>query len=341
VIEATNRPIRLLNLGPQPFWRTQAVYHAVAELMQPDSPDTLIITRPATPYLCLGYHDIYDVVLDRAACARLGLPVVRRRVGGGTTYLDANQLFYQCIFHHERVPARADAIYAQMLAAPVATLRRLGLNAALRDAFELEIEGRRIAGIGGGRIGEAAVIVGNLLFDFDYHSMAQVWRAPSSSFRELAAKALAEHLVTLRQLLGPLEIETVQPILQDEFAKAFGRPLEPGVLTEVEEEHVTRVGERQISAEYLALHSQHGAIGLLKRLKISGGVFIHADKIQLEEYMIQASFRVREEVIVEARLESTPLRNWKLLETGLQNVPFKLWQQQLTTLWLELDALRV
>ncbi|MEI6044932.1 MAG: hypothetical protein WCS37_11315 [Chloroflexota bacterium] len=35
-----------------------------------DSPDTIIITRPQTPYLCLGYHDVYDAVLDRAECER-------------------------------------------------------------------------------------------------------------------------------------------------------------------------------------------------------------------------------------------------------------------------------
>ena len=115
-------PIRLINLGPAPFWQTQAVYHAVAELMRDDTPDTIIITSPRTPYLCLGYHDVYDAVLDRAAVVQRGLPVLRRRVGGGTTYLDADQIFYQCVFHHRRVPAVFDAIYAHMLAAPLAVL---------------------------------------------------------------------------------------------------------------------------------------------------------------------------------------------------------------------------
>ncbi|NIU14771.1 MAG: lipoate--protein ligase family protein, partial [candidate division Zixibacteria bacterium] len=99
--------IRLLNLGPTASWRTQAVYHATAEMMTADSPDTIIICQPLTPYLCLGYHQVFDSVLDRHECERRNLPVVRRRVGGGTTYLDANQLFYQCIFHHSRVPVVA------------------------------------------------------------------------------------------------------------------------------------------------------------------------------------------------------------------------------------------
>ena len=62
--------IRLIDLGPAPFWQTQAVYHAVAGLMNESAPDTIILTSPRTPYLCLGYHDVYDAVLDRAAVAR-------------------------------------------------------------------------------------------------------------------------------------------------------------------------------------------------------------------------------------------------------------------------------
>lgn len=189
--------IRLLNLGPTASWRTQAVYHATAELMTADSPDTIIFCQPLTPYLCLGYHQVYDAVLDRTECERHNLPVVRRRVGGGATYLDANQLFYQCVFHHSRVPVVAKDIYALMLAGPVATLRRLGLNAELRAVNEIEVDDKRIAGIGGGRIGEAAVVVGNLLFDFNYHAMSQVWRVPDESFRELASTALRQRITTI------------------------------------------------------------------------------------------------------------------------------------------------
>src|SRR5574341_1125715 len=98
------KPIRLLNLGPTHWLHTQSVYHAVAELMSVESPDTIILAQPLQPYLCVGYHQELDSVLDREACTAMGLPIVRRRVGGGATYLDVNQLFYQCVFHHSRVP---------------------------------------------------------------------------------------------------------------------------------------------------------------------------------------------------------------------------------------------
>lgn len=193
-------PIRLLRLGCIPDWQTQAVYHAVAEAMTADSPDTIILCHPASPYLCLGYHQSFDAVLDRADCERRHLPVLRRQVGGGATYLDSNQIFYQCIFHRSHVSPIFSSIFAQMLQAPVAVLRRLGLNAELRAINEIEIDGKRIAGTGGGQIGEACVVVGNLLLDFDYETMARVLKIPWEFPRLLILAALRDNITTLRQL---------------------------------------------------------------------------------------------------------------------------------------------
>ncbi len=327
--------IRLLNLGPTAAWRTQAVYHATAELMTADSPDTIIICQPLTPYLCLGYHQVYDAVLDRAECERRNLPVMRRRVGGGATYLDVNQLFYQCVFHHSRVPIVAKDIYALMLAGPVAALRRLGLNAELRAVNEIEVDGKRIAGIGGGRIGEASVVVGNLLFDFDYTTMAQVWRVPDEAFRDLASAALRERITTIWRETGPVSAEAVLWILLDEFAQALGRPIERGTPKQAETRRSREVAERMTSAEYLDLHhdvfSDNGHISPMKSLKISTGVYIKWAEVEQNGRHIQASFRVREGIIEEARLRSKPVYEWRETEADLRGVAFKEWQRCLPT----------
>ncbi len=325
--------IRLLNLGPTAAWRTQAVYQATAELMTADSPDTIIICQPLTPYLCLGYDQVYEAVLDRAECERRNLPVVRRRVGGGATYLDVNQLFYQCIFHHTRVPVVAKDIYALMLAGPVATLRRLGLNAELRAVNEIEVDGKRIAGIGGGRIGEATVVVGNLLFDFDYHTMAQVWRVPNEAFRNLASAALRERITTIWRETGPVTAEAVLWLLLDEFARALGRPIERGTPKQAETRHSRKVAEQLTSAEYLDLHSdafsENGHILPMKSLKISAGVHIKWVEVEQNGRTIQGCFRIRDQMIEAARLSSKPRQDWEKIEAALYGVPFKEWQAYL------------
>ncbi len=324
----SSNPIRLVNLGRAPYPQTQAVYHSIAEMMTVDSPDTIIVTEPLSPYLCLGYHQVYEAVVDPEVCQRKSLPVLRRALGGGLTYLDDQQLFYQYVFHHSRLPVPVQDVYARLLAAPLATLRHLGLDATLRRTNEIEVDGKRIAGIGGGRIEEACVVVGNFLFDFDYETMSQVWRVPWKSFRELATIALGERITTLRQLVGPVSVHEVQWLLSEEFGKAFNRPVLKGRLTDEELAHCDQVAKRLASQEYLGLHSPKGhPVEPIKSLKISAGVFILADQISLGNLTIRGSFQVSEGVIQEVRLQSDPLRSWNQLETQMQGVRFRDWQK--------------
>jgi lipoate-protein ligase A len=321
-------PIRLLSLGATYWLNTQAVYHALAESMTADSPDTIIFAQPLQPYLCLGYHQELNSVLDRRACAEMSLPIVRRRVGGGATYLDVNQLFYQCIFHHIRLPAIITDVYARLLAAPVATLKALGLNAELRDENEIEVNGKRIAGIGGGRIGESAVVVGNILFSFDYNVMTQVWRTPSESFRRFASQSLRERVTTLwSELALPVSPEEVQRMMIEEFARALNRPLEPGKLTSAEEAKIKEVGKRLKSYSWLSLH-QNGAKPM-KSLKISRGVFIRDDEMEIAGHKLCATFRTRDDVIEQAILESESGADWGDAMTQLRGIKLKEWQEAL------------
>lgn len=320
--------IRLLNLGRIAPWQTQAVYHLLAQRMTADEPDTIILCRPSAPYLCLGYHQILQSIFDRTECQQRGLPVFRRRLGGGATYLDSNQLFYQCIFHHSRMPTMLKEIYASTLAAPVNTLKQLGLNAELRETNEIEVDGKRIAGTGGGRIEEACVVVGNLLFDFDFDAMTAVWKTPSESFRNLAAQALRQQIITLNQLSIPQSCDEVTEILIDSFKKCLGRSMRVDTLTAEELREAEDVASELSSEEFLSLQRGIDGSEPIQSLKISARAFIHSADVQVGGYQIHGSFWVNDNVIHRSKLESQPSRDWRQLEQCLTDVPFKEWQTQ-------------
>lgn len=324
----TMNPMRLLNLGLIPPWQTQAVYHLLAERMTANEPDTIIICRPSAPYLCLGYHQVFDSIFDRAECERRGLSVFRRRLGGGATYLDQNQLFYQCIFHHRRMPAMLADIYALALAAPVNTLKQLGVNAELCETNEIEVDGKRIAGTGGGRIDEACVVVGNLLIDFDFEAMTSVWQAPSLAFRQLAGTALRQRITTLKGLKPLAQPEPITDLLIDSFAASFGRPLQPDTLTHEEMTAAQSMAEKLTSTEFLSLHKKE-ASEPMRSLKISARAFIHASETRINGYNVRGSFWVSQDVIQIAKLQSEPMYEWRPVEEKLKGVPYKAWQEQL------------
>ncbi|HET8575453.1 MAG TPA: biotin/lipoate A/B protein ligase family protein [Methylomirabilota bacterium] len=289
-------PVRLLDLGPVTPLRSQALYHALAEGMGEDSPDTIALCRPAAPYFCVGYHQVPREELDLDWCRDNGYPVLQRRIGGGTVFLDPSQLFYQCVFHRRRAPLMVEAIYRRYLMPAVEALRALGLPAALEGVNEIEVGGRRIAGTGGGQIGEAVVVTGNILFDFDYAAMARAWRVPSEGFRRLAADGLRCYVTTLkRELPGVPTAGEVSRLLADKYAEALDFPLVPGALTTREEEAIARAEEGMAAPVRVSTGRAAGRSG--RGLKIARGVYVREEEASTPAGPVRLTLRVRGGVI--------------------------------------------
>lgn len=265
-------PIRLIRLGLTEAWKTQAIYHALTENMTESVQDTIVLCQPAQPYLCLGYFQGLDDTFDREELQTMRLTVYRRRIGGGATYLDENQLFYQFIFHHTRVPVMPEKIYMTLLNAPLKTLQSFGLNARLRALNELEVDGKRIAGTGGGRLGEGCVVVGNFLFDFDYSTMSRVWAAPWAGYRELARQALEDRVYTFKKCAPHLTLSAVEERLMEQLSQSFNRPVVAGHLTDEETQWVERYLQPLQETGNAPVTSSHKKA---RPLKIAADIFVH------------------------------------------------------------------
>ncbi|MBT6516556.1 MAG: lipoate--protein ligase family protein [Candidatus Marinimicrobia bacterium] len=292
-------------MGQIPGWQTQAVYHTVAELMTEDTPDTIIISQPSDTYVCLGYHQKLDHVFDRQTCEEMEIPILRRKVGGGGTYLDSSQLFYQCVFHKSRVPTNSDKVYEQMLTPVVNTLKHFfDVKAELVGSHEVEMNGKRIAGIGGGQIGEASIVVGNFLFDFDFDTMASLWSVPNEIFRELAKQAMKDHIITLDDIGSMMSMEKIANQLIEEFEKYFNRKLNPGGMTINEIERAGEMGAFLRSDSFLNSMDDRDGLSKRKPLKIARNVFIHYDEIDIDGEKVMGSFRVENGKIHSIKLDN-------------------------------------
>ena len=315
-------PVRLIRAGRIEPGLTQGLYHCLAKGMTESSDDTVILCSPSSPYLCIGYHQVLESVLDTEVCEALNLPIMRRFLGGGTTFLDRNQIFYQCIFHHSRVPWRADKVYQMMLDAPVMVLNRMGLRGRLRAVNEVEANSLRIAGIGGGRVGEAMVVVGNLLLDFDYSLMSSVWKVPDQPFRNLALETMEERVGTLNKLGCDHTLESLESHLAEAFAESLERPLREQQLKSEEIQAGRNTASDLSSSEFLSLHHPVGKVKPMKSLKISADVFIHHIHIRLEDQESDVTVRADKGIVTDLQTDSprktkirelligTPLSDW-------------------------------
>ena len=311
-------------MGRIPGWQTQAVYHTVAELMTEETPDTIIISQPSDTYVCLGYHQKLDHVFDQKVCVEKEIPILRRKVGGGGTYLDSNQLFYQCVFHQSRVPKDSKKVYEQMLTPVVNTLKYFfDVNAELKGSHEVEINGKRIAGIGGGQIGDASIVVGNILFDFDFDTMASMWSVPNEQFREMANQAMKDHIITLDDIGSVVPMDKVANQLIEEYETYFNRKLNPGGMTIDEIERAGEMGAYLRSDSFLNYMDDENSTSRRKPLKIARNVFIHYDTMEMEGENIAGSFRVENGKIHSVKFEKTDLK----LESIVVGEKFENWKE--------------
>ena len=311
-------------MGRIPGWQTQAIYHTVAELMTKETPDTIIISQPSDTYVCLGYHQKLDHVFDRKVCNEKDIPILRRKVGGGGTYLDSNQLFYQCVFHQNHVPTDSKKVYEQMLTPVVNTLKHFfDVKAELKGSHEVEINGKRIAGIGGGQFGDASIVVGNILFDFDFDTMASMWSVPNEQFREMANQAMKDHIITLDDIGSVVPMDKFANQLIEEYETYFNRKLNPGGMTIDEIERAGEMGAYLRSDSFLNYMDDENSTSRRKPLKIARNVFIHYDKMEMEGEKIAGSFRVENGKIHSVKFEKTDLK----LESVVVGKKFENWKE--------------
>ena len=221
--------MELFNLGKVPWAESQLMYHALAKLGR----ESLCLVSPATPYVCIGFHQDVEQEVDLEFCRNNDIPVFRREVGGGAVYLDGNQLFFQLIIQRDNpiAPKRIDAFYKNFLQPVIDVHRRIGLDAQYKPVNDLVIETRKISGTGAAEIGDSIVFVGNLILDFDYDMMSRVLKIADEKFRDKVRKTIEGNLSTIRRELGEQKYKqwderTLNHMMVEEFEKLLG-PLTP------------------------------------------------------------------------------------------------------------------
>ena len=103
-------------------------------------------------------------------------------------------------------------------------LNRIGLNGSLRAVNEVEAKFCADSWNRRGRVGEAMVVVGNLLVDFDYSIMSSVWNVLISLF-DLALETMEERVGTLNKLGCNHTPESLESYLIEAFAESLRRPV--------------------------------------------------------------------------------------------------------------------
>lgn len=313
--------MKLYNLGKVPWDDSQLIYHALADLGR----EGLILLSPASPYVCIGFHQNAEQDVDLAFCRESGIPVFRREVGGGAVYLDGGQLFFQLVLRpdHPCIPASKEAFYRKFLEPVVGIYRRLGIPAEHKPINDVVSGFRKISGSGVGEIGAGIVFVGNLIVDFNYEMMARVLKVPDEKFRDKVHKTLVENLSTIRRELGDAGAaawtqERLDALMIDAFAKLLG-PFEAAAVDPELRSRMDALRPLMLSDAWLVQRRGRGAG---RDIRIRAGLHLLHRVHKARGGLLRADFELKEGrfsgVSISGDFFCYPPDAIRLLEAGLE-----------------------
>jgi len=314
--------MHVFRLDKLPEQGSMLTFHAIARL----GIESLIIVSPSVPLVSIGYFQDAPKEVDLEFCEKAGIPYMRREVGGGATYLDENQIFYQVILKREHPLAirDIDKLYRILSQPAIETYNEFGIKAEFRPINDIVTsEGRKISGEAGGDIGECMVFVGGLLLDFDYHTMSKVLKVPDEKFRDKIYKTIEENVTTLKRELGTIPPrEDIVTVLIEKFGKILGK-FEPAILTPEIIYQMQKVERYLTSDEMIYKKTPRIAQGV----KIREGVDIFYGMYKAKGGLIRTAQEIEREKINEVAISGDfvfyPKDQLSGLEENLKNTPRK------------------
>ncbi len=246
---------KLLDIGPIDPLETQIIYDMIAQgITEGESENTLIICWPAKPLVSLGHFQEIEEDINIKFCRENNIVFTRRVIGGGGVYLDDGQMFYQLIgrIDSPTTPKKIDDYYRKFLEAPVQTYRNLGINAEFKPVNDLIVNGKKISGNGAGDVGNARILTGNLIFDFNFDMMVRVLKVPDEKFRDKISQSLRERMTTIQLEKGTMpERSEVKEDLIRLYEETLDINLIRGSLTNWERGRMAELRSKYLSDEWL------------------------------------------------------------------------------------------
>ena len=200
--------------------------------------EALVVVSPKIPLVSIGYFQDAGQEVDLQYCKESGIPFMRREVGGGATYLDENQIFYQLIWKKDnpRFPKAVQEIYPMVFRGTRGNLPglwdrgRISSRERYHHQRQVERSPERAA-----EILETAWSLWAEFFSIStIKAMSRILKVPDEKFRDKVYKTMEENLTTMKRELGTVpRREEIVSVLKERFEKRVGKLDEASLTPEI------------------------------------------------------------------------------------------------------------
>jgi lipoate-protein ligase A len=257
-----SRNVRLVDLGNTPARRFFAATNAVAAASAPGAPYTLLTCVPRDILCSVGSYQDIDRELDSQKLTARGIPVYRRRFGGGASCMDSGALWFSAVVHQSKAEYSISRMCQNLVPAIVATYRAFGADAHFVPPREVHYHETLLSTADVGRVHHALVLASSIVCSRNEEFAEElVPRIPLSSVQSITCSEVRP--------------ASVRDVLLKHLAKSWSAEFAAGGLTEEEE----KATESEALASDVEPFAGSALIAEMKRkAEETQGLVFHAGK---------------------------------------------------------------
>jgi len=201
-------------------------------------------------------------------------------------------------------------------------LRGLGISAQFQPKNDLEVRGKKIAGLSAAsETGKCLLFHTSLLVDFDIPLMTDIMNTPLIKVEDKGYSCFSRRMTTVRQELGEnVPVDVAMAAIRKSFEKTFNIRFRNSEPDEWEKKTIRRfIEERYTNKEWIFSHKHPRARMGIGRLKTKGGlleIYLSLSGGSIENVIITGDFFSTSEDIsrIENALKWTSARPEKIEE---------------------------
>jgi lipoate-protein ligase A len=170
----------------------------------------------------MGSNERAEQVVDVAACARLGVDVLKRCTGGGTVLQTGGVLNYSLVTPApEHLNLKAGFFHGTDLVCAI--LSAFGITGMPRGTSDVAVGDRKVSGNAQARRWKAMLVHGTLLVDFDFDLAEKILRHPMREPEYRRGRSHYDFMITLRALGVRADRNSIEEVAIDAAYQVFGR----------------------------------------------------------------------------------------------------------------------
>ncbi len=224
-----------LDAGSVSAQAMHALYTGMAACTRDDDPVRVLWLQSSQDHVSVGASQNPAADLDLAGCAKEGIPVLRRPLGGGAVWVEAQQPCFFLVMPRRSLARGHRHLFSVGMGLAVAVLRQLGLDDAETRSQDIWIHGRKIMGTGAATLEKGCVFGASFLRRFPMERFLACIFSPSDGYREWVLPALREGVTDCeREMSLAPDSDAFRMALFEALRQRFGVPpqileLDPGL----------------------------------------------------------------------------------------------------------------